>query len=66
MTKVRSGLLLIGVGVFLNLLGRLLIYTAGQQQSLILAGTLFILMLLSVAIGIFGLVRLIAGLITKS
>lgn len=66
MKKWQSGLLILGVGVVLNVLGRLAIRMVGEQQGVAMAGALLILMLGSVVIGLFGLVRLVIGLITKS
>lgn len=66
MKKTHSGLALIGVGVGLNMVGRLLSAPIGERQSLVLAGALLALMILSVAVGLFGIVRLVVGLITKS
>ena len=66
MQRWQSGLLLIGVGVALNVLGRLVSGVAGGQTSLVLAGMLSILMLGSVVVGIFGLIRFVIGLLTKS
>lgn len=64
-SRVQSGLLLIGVGVALNVLGRVLIAIAGEQW-LLTAGMLFAFMFGSVVIGVFGIVYLVIGLITKS
>lgn len=66
MRRWQSGLLLIGVGIALNVLGRLVINMVGEHTSLVLAGMMFILMLGSVVIVLFGVIRLIVGLITKS
>jgi hypothetical protein len=66
MSRVQSGLVLIGVGVALNVIGRVLSAVAGQQQGLIGAGLLLIIMLSSVVVGVFGIVRLVIGLATKS
>jgi hypothetical protein len=66
MTKVRSGLVLIGIGVLLNILGRVAIVALRQQRNVGIAGLLFLIMLGSVVIGIFGIVRLVSGLIRKS
>jgi len=66
MSKTQSGLLLVGVGVALNILGRLVSPLAREQQSVGVAGALLILMLASVVVGLFGIVRLVTGVITKS
>lgn len=66
MKRWQSGLLIAGVGIVLNALGRLAIRMAGEQQSVAVAGALLILMIGSVVIGLLGLIRLVTGLITKS
>jgi hypothetical protein len=66
MKRWQSGLLIAGVGIVLNALGRLAIRTAGEQQSVAVAGALLILMIGSVVIGLLGLIRLVTGIITKS
>ena len=66
MTRVRSGLVLIGVGVVLNLLGRLVTRMAGEHQGVGMAGALLVIAAGSVVICLFGIIRLVHGLVTRS
>ena len=65
MSKVQSGGILIGVAVLVNVVGRLLLAATRGGQNVGVAGLLAILMLASVVVGLFGLFRLISGLLSK-
>ena len=63
MNPVQSGGLLIGIALVLNLVGRLLTPAVQASGSVPLAALLTALMLVSLVLGVFGLVRLIRGLL---
>ena len=65
MSKVQSGGLLIAIAVLLNIGGRFLPLGARDSQSAGSATFLAILMFASVVVGLFGLYRLISGLVGK-
>ncbi len=65
MNKTQSGGLLIGIAVLLNIVGRLMLAATRASQNVVIAGLLAILMLASVVIGLFGLFRLISGLLNR-
>lgn len=67
MTKTKSGLVLIVVGVGLNVLGRFTLRLPLPVPSLLFkAGLEAILMIASVVIILFGLFRLIVGLLSNN
>jgi len=65
MSKVQSGLLFIGIAVLVNLGGRLLPALPPGSQNIGYAGFVVVLMLGSLVFGLFGLFRLISGLLQK-
>ena len=66
MTKAKSGGVLIGVGMLLQLLGRGISTFAATRTDLALAGLTALLMFASVVVILFGLFRLVTGLISKA
>ena len=65
MEKSQKGLMLIGIAVGINLLGRGVIAAMGPSQDLTGASVMLAVMFVSVVLGLFGLFRLIVGLIQK-
>lgn len=67
MTKGKSGAVLIAVGVAMNLVGRVVAVgmDAKTSPSVMVAGILAFWMIASVVVCLFGLFRLIAGLVRK-
>ena len=65
MTKVQSGGLLLGIGIVLNVIGRLVAPQVRASQNVTFAGLLVVLMLASVVVGLFGIFRLIVGLLNR-
>ncbi len=66
MTKIKSGLILIAVGIGLNIFGRLVAtFAPTLMASLPITGTLALLMVASVVLVLFGIFRLIVGLVSK-
>lgn len=65
MTRVQSGALLLAVGVGLNFVGRFYTDAMNSRTGVGWAGFAFLIMFASVVIGLFGLVRLIMGLVKK-
>ncbi len=67
MIKIKSGVILIAVGVAMNLVGRVVASDtdAKTSSSVMVAGILALWMIASVVVCLFGLFRLIAGLVSK-
>lgn len=65
MSKTQSGLILIGIAIVINLVGRLLLGVTRDSNNVGIAGFMALIMLASVVMGLFGLFRLISGLISK-
>ena len=66
MNKIQSGLILIVAGIGLNVLGRLLIPVTRPNPSVVVASLMAIWMVASLVLVLFGLFRLIVGLVTKN
>jgi hypothetical protein len=66
MKKWQSGLLVIGLGFALQIVGRLLGKVPLASTNVVFAGAIFCIMLVATAVIIFGLIRLLLGLITRS
>lgn len=66
MNKIQSGLILILVGIVLNVLGRLIIPFTRANPSVLIASVMAIWMIASVGFVLFGLFRVIVGLVTKN
>ncbi len=66
MSKVQSGLVLIGVGVAMNLLGRLFLTVVRSLSNLLLTGLMAFWMFASVVVALFGLFRLVVGLVSRN
>lgn len=66
MTKIQSGLTLIGTGIVLNVVGRLVIPFTRSSPNVIVAGVMALWMIASLVLVLFGLFRLIAGLVSKT
>jgi hypothetical protein len=62
MNKVQSGAVLIIAGILMNIAGRFF----PTPHDVIFAGCIAVWMIASVVIGIFGLFRLISGVVKKS
>ncbi len=65
MSKIQSGLIFIVVGIVMNLLGRLIIPATRANPNVVVAGLMAIWMIASAVLVLFGLFRLIVGLVTK-
>lgn len=65
MNNIQSGGLLIGIGIVLNLVLRLFAPLARKSHSIAFAEILAIFMLVSAIIVLFGLYRLIMGLVNR-
>ena len=67
MTKIKSGVILIAIGIAMNLVGRVVAVgtDAKTSPSVMVAGILALWMIASVVVCLFGLFRLIAGLVSK-
>lgn len=65
MNKVQSGLTLIGIGVLLNILGRVIIPYTRSSPNVIVAGVMALWMIASLILVLFGLFGLIVSLATK-
>jgi hypothetical protein len=65
MSKTQSGLILIGVAIAVNLVMRLLVGAIDNSQSVGFVGLMAVVMIASLVIGLFGLFRLISGLLSK-
>lgn len=66
MSKKQSGFILILIAVIMNVVGSLLSSVANTTGSAALVGFVALLMFSAVVVGLFGLFRLMVGLITKS
>jgi hypothetical protein len=65
MSKVQSGAVLIGIAVLVNVVGRILQAAMHGGQNVGSAGFLAIVLTASVVVGLFGLFRIISGLLAK-
>jgi hypothetical protein len=65
MSKTQSGLILIGIAIVINVVSNLLAATTRNNQNASIAGFVALLMFCSVVVGLFGLFRLISGLLSK-
>lgn len=65
MTRVHSGLIMIGAGILMNVVGRLLMAATSGSPNPALAGFFLVWMAASVVLGLFGLFRLITGLVRR-
>ena len=69
MSKAQSGLILIGIAIVMNVAGRLIPSPKpggdNPAAAMLLSGIILALMFASVVIGLFGLYRLVGGLLTR-
>jgi hypothetical protein len=65
MNRTQSGVALILVGIVMNVLGRLLTTLVGPPQNPALAMLALLWMVAAVVIGLFGLFRLITGMVRR-
>ncbi|HEX8835116.1 MAG TPA: hypothetical protein VF719_12985 [Abditibacteriaceae bacterium] len=66
MNKIKNGLIIIVAGILLNLLGRLIIPVTRANPNAVVASLMAIWMIASVVLVLFGLFRVIVGLVTKN
>lgn len=65
MKRAQPGLMMLGGAIVLNLAGRAVSHSGITGTSVIAAAALLAVMLVSVALGILGIVRLVKGLATR-
>ena len=70
MSKTKSGIILIGIGIAMNLLGRVAVLShsspsAPSQTELVFSMFMALWMCASVVVVLFGIVRLVWGLLTR-
>jgi hypothetical protein len=61
-----SGIMFLAIGIGMNVIGRVIASFLENHLTFFSAGALFFLMFASVVIAIFGIYRIIKGLIKKS
>ncbi len=66
MSKTQSGLVLMGVGIVVNVVNRGVLAATSNVHDVSLAGLLLLLQFASVVIVLFGLYRLVCGLVTHT
>jgi hypothetical protein len=66
MSRVQSGAIILGIGVALNLVSRVIPRPTSGPPDLFGAGFVALLALVSVVMVLFGLFRIIHGAITKT
>jgi hypothetical protein len=66
MNQVQSGLIFIVVGIVMNVLARLIIPATRANPNAVVASLMAAWMIASVVFVLFGVFRLIVGLVTKN
>ena len=66
MTKTKNGLILIGTGILMNVMGRILMGLLRDTNGVVISGFFALWMLASAVVLLFGIFRLIMGLISRS
>jgi hypothetical protein len=65
MNTIQSGLIFIVAGIVMNLLGRLIIPATRANPNVVTASFMAVWMIASVVLVLFGLFRLVVGLVAR-